>query len=454
MLRIEMSVGRTVRWLQECAFLWLLLQAVVPSSQAEERPALPTGTITDYSIIVTGNELLTGVYADGHTHFVTRTLRPLGLRCIFSVSVDDQAVDIQQALRFARDRSQLIIVTGGLGPTDSDITREVLSEYTGISLRESEEVLGDMERRYRTPRDRLRPNLRRQARVPVQGTFLKNPTGSAVGLVYELEDVVVAALPGPPRELQPMVKNELIPYLTRRFGTRRMGCSITIRFVGLGQSQIDQTMEDHIQLPAEVMQSTQFESGRVDFTFTLPENRPQDRASLERLRSELHKYLGESIYADNAETTLEECVANQFLRSGSSIALAEVGSGGSLAAGIGRTKNAKNVLAGGFVAPTENSLRRMLGVPEHGWSTASPVQRVNLIAVAVAEGVKSDWVVVVGQPQPDPQKRSQHVHVVVRQPDGDLSVRQLRWSGVSPAAQRRLVTDLLDHLRRVCVDHS
>ena len=145
---------------------------------------------------------------------------------------------------------------------------------------------------------------------------------------------------------------------------------------------------------------------------------------------------------------------NQLLEGGNRIALAEVGSGGSLAAGIGRTNNAKVVLAGGFVAPTENSLRRMLGVPEHRWSNALPVQRVKLLAETVAGSVDSDWVVVVGQPQPDSQERSQHVIVVVRRPDGDLGVRQLRWPGVSPAAQRRLVTNLLDHLRRVCVDKS
>ena len=176
--------------------------------------------VVDYSILVTGNELLTGVYPDGHTHFLTRTLRPLGLRCVGSMSVDDQAADIQQALQFACSHSRLVIVTGGLGPTDSDITREVLSEFTGIALAEHPDVLQSMEQRLNTPRDKLRANLRRQTRVPTRGTYLTNAAGSAVGLVFEAEKAIIVALPGPPRELQPMVRDALVPYLARRFGTR------------------------------------------------------------------------------------------------------------------------------------------------------------------------------------------------------------------------------------------
>ncbi len=154
---------------------------------AEDAVKQPDNRTVDYTIIVTGHELLTGVYPDGHTYFLTRTLRPLGLRCVGSMSVDDQSADIKQALQFACGRSQLVIVTGGLGPTDSDITREVLSEFTGIPLQEHPEVLQRMEQRFNTPREKLRANLRRQTRVPTRGTYLNNSSGSAVGLVFETD---------------------------------------------------------------------------------------------------------------------------------------------------------------------------------------------------------------------------------------------------------------------------
>jgi molybdopterin-biosynthesis enzyme MoeA-like protein len=147
------------------AWAGLLLGVGTCQVRAEDTVKHADNRTVDYTIIVTGHELLTGVYPDGHTHFLTRSLRPLGLRCVGSMSVDDESADIKQALQFACGRSKLVIVTGGLGPTDSDITREVLSEYTGIPLQEHPDVLQGMEQRFSTPRDKLRANLRRQTRV-------------------------------------------------------------------------------------------------------------------------------------------------------------------------------------------------------------------------------------------------------------------------------------------------
>ena len=106
-----------------------------------QRPA------TRYMIVVTGGELLAGVYPDGHTQFLTRTLHPLGLQCVGSMCVDDKRTDIEEALRFATGKAPLVIVTGGLGPTDNDITREALSAFTKIPLKENPDALKEMARR-------------------------------------------------------------------------------------------------------------------------------------------------------------------------------------------------------------------------------------------------------------------------------------------------------------------
>ena len=243
-----------VRWLV-CG---MSLAATLAAGAEPSEPIEPT---VEYMMVVTGGELLSGAYADSHTRFVTRTLRPLGFRCLGSMSVDDKRDDIQAALRFASARVGLVIVTGGLGPTDGDITRETLSDYTGVALKEHPAVLTELERRFNTPRGQLRGNLRRQTRVPSRGGYLNNPNGTAVGLVFEREleqeleqaRSVIVALPGPPRELRPMVRDELVPYLSRRFGTRLPGAALTLRFVGVGQSRIQQTFEEHAVLPPDVM---------------------------------------------------------------------------------------------------------------------------------------------------------------------------------------------------------
>ncbi|OHB73308.1 MAG: hypothetical protein A2Z25_09745 [Planctomycetes bacterium RBG_16_55_9] len=402
---------------------------------------------TRYMIVVTGGELLAGVYPDGHTQFLTRTLHPLGLQCVGSMCVDDKQADIQEALRFATGKEPLVIVTGGLGPTDNDITREALSAFTKISLKEHPDALKEMARCFGTSPDQLRSNLRRQTQVPVGGTYFKNSNGTAIGLVFERPDSVIVALPGPPSELQPMVLNELIPYLNRRFGTRLPGCSLTLRFVGLGQSQIDQTLEEHVPLPPDVTTSSQFESGRVDFTFSLPDDTPQDRARLQEIKQKIVKYLGDNIYADD-ETTLEACVIKLLEARGATLALAEVGSGGSLASALSGADSAHRVLAGAYVAPTQEKLRHLLGISDNDWiAGASDSQRAERLASVVAKTTASQWIVVVSEVRPD-EKNVGYVTVVFKPSDGSYESRRIRFSGAGESARSRLITQLLDELRR------
>ncbi len=451
-----------------CFSIWRWLPLLLPAvllqpaaagdspAAADDAPAAPSRQPLDYMIVVTGGELLSGAYPDGHTHFLTRTLHPLGLRCVGSICVDDKPHDLKEALRFATGKASLIIVTGGLGPTDNDITRETLSDFTKIPLKEHPDVLKAMARRFGGTPDRIRANLRRQTQVPTRGTYLKNSNGSAVGLVFQTAGSVIVALPGPPRELQTMVRDELVPYLSRRFGTRLPGCSLTLRFVGLGQSQIDQTLEEHVPLAPDITLSSQFSGSRVDFTFSLPGDTPQDRARLEQLKQKILEHLGDHVYADD-ETSLEQSVIKLLQERGATLALAEVHSGGSLAAGLSNAdgatavsavRSARRAVAGAFVAPTEEKLRRLLGVHGQKWpQDASNTKRVELLASAAADSTGSQWAIAVGQAHQG-NRAGRYVVVVFRLPDGRLESRQVSLRGTGQAARSRLTTQLLDQLRR------
>jgi nicotinamide-nucleotide amidase len=398
-------------------------------------------------IVVTGGELLSGVYPDGHTYFLTRTLRPLGLTCVGSMCVDDKQADLKEALRFATNKASLIIVTGGLGPTDNDITRAALSGFTEIPLKEHPEALQEMARRFQTSPAKLRSNLRRQIQVPIHGTYLKNSNGTAIGLVFERPDNVIVALPGPPRELQAMVHKELVPYLSRRFGTRLPGCSLTLRFVGLGQSQIDQTLKEHVPLPPDVTLSSQFDGSRVDFTFSLPDDTPQDRARLQDLKQKIVKHLGDNIYADD-ETSLEAHVIKLLEARGATLALIEVGSGGSLAAALSGADGADRVLAGAFVASKEDKMRRLLGVSDNEWTnSASAGQRVESLVATAAKVTASQWVIVVGEVRRD-EGNTGYVTVGFRRSGGNYESRKIRVRGSGELARSRLSTQLLNEFHR------
>lgn len=422
------------------------LLATLITLTGEEAYSAATAVTPDYFIVVTGGELLEGVYPDAHTVFLSRTLRPLGLRCAGSLCVDDIRADIQSALRFATQHAALVLVTGGLGPTPNDITRETLSEFTGISLRESEEALAAMERRFNQTRDQLRPNLRRQCLVPERGGFLKNANGTAVGLVFDLGSTNVVALPGPPRELQPMVRGELLPWLQSRFGVRAPGAALTLRFVGIGQSQIDQTIKDRVAMPPDVIITSLFEGSRVDFTFHLPGSAPDDNARLAKLGAAVRAQLGDSFYADDG-SSLEQVVLRALSGRRGRLALAEVGSGGSLAASLNAVPEAADVLAGAFAAPSEERLAELVPIPADPLREAGNAEaRTKMLAEAAASHAHADWAIAVGAT--DGPVSARQVWLVIKAGDR-WDTQRLALRDAGELGRAGLVTQALDRLRRL-----
>ena len=400
-----------------------------------------------FTIVVTGSELLDGVYADQHTYFLTRTLRPLGWRCAGSISVDDRPEDIKRALRFATEKAPLVIVTGGLGPTDTDVTRTALADFSGVELREHADVLRELERRFKTPRTDLRDNLRRQAQVPTGGSYLANQLGTAVGLVYEFPQGTIVALPGPPRELRPMVANELIPYLNRRFGTRLPGAALTLRFVGIGQSRINQTLKDQAFVPDEVVVTTQFSHGRVDYTFSFPEDKPAQRKQLEAIQRELRKRLGDYIYGSGVKS-LESHILAQLASRKQTLAIAEVGTAGELTRGLSRGADNPETLAGAYIAPTDYRLGQILDIAPAQWQRAlTGTEKARQLALAVSAACNSTWAVSVGEVQRNDAAPSE-LAIAIRTPDGQLDTHTLRFTGSLTSSQARLSTSILNLLRQ------
>lgn len=415
---------------------------------AETAPLVSTDrTPLDYMLVVTGEELLRGAFPDSHTAFITRTLHLLGCHCVGSMMVDDKREDIQEALRFASRKAKLVIVTGGLGPTVNDGTREAVAGYTGIKLAEHPEALEALERRLNQRRDDFRPNMRRQTLVPTRGTYLKNPNGTAVGLVFETEDTVIVALPGPPRELQPMVSNELVPYLRRKFGVRAPGSSLTLRFVGVGQSQIDQTMREHMTIPPDLVIGSVFERGRVDFIFALPGDRPDDRARLEKIESILREHLGEYIYAKDG-ASLEALVVKRLQDRAGSLVVAEVGSGGHLAASLNEATGIEQLLKSAYVAPTEEQMRQTLEITANDWSNCKPGdERTRELAKAAQKRTGSRFSIAIGESSTDEAGKSS-VWMAFGSGADHLEVQRIPIQGSGELAHANLVTQILDRLRR------
>lgn len=425
----------------------LLLLAGLPWLCAAEIAPTPPPR---YALLITGGELLEGAYADSHTLFLTRSLRPLGLECTRVCLVDDNADALQATLRFLTNSAELVIVTGGLGPTVNDITREALAGFAGIRLVESPEVLEQLERRFGQSRDQLRPNIRRQALVPEGGRHLANLHGTAVGLVFEARPAVIVALPGPPRELQPMATDQLVPYLRERFGLRPPGATVTLRFVGAGQSLIDQTLRDKALVPPDVKVWSQFEGGRVDFTFALPGDTDADRRRLRQLDDAIRAELPAYFYADDG-STLEQAVARHLERRQARLALAEVATGGTLSAALTAVPGFDRCYAGSRIAASEEELRRTLGIADVAWSAAgSPADRVRVLTAALQGQSTNVWSVVVGASANDPQ--GTRVWLGIAAPGNHPKVEGLPLRGGPEIGRANLTTSIVDALRRALAD--
>lgn len=398
-----------------------------------------------YMLIVTGEEILEGVYADAHTHFLTRTLKSLGFKCAGSLSVNDNRDDLLKALRFAVDRTAVVIVTGGLGPTPNDITRETISDFTGIALHEDPAAVSTLVRRFNQPSNQLRANLRRQTLVPVRGKHLKNASGTAVGLVFDSTNSLIIALPGPPRELRPMVNDELLPFFKERYSLRSLGCSMTLRFVGVGQSLIDQTLEDHVSIAQDVSIASQFQGSRVDFTFSLPGDSQDDLKRLGRLKDLIVERLANDFYAEGT-FTLEEVAVKHLQTLGNSFVIVEIGSGGRLTAALHGIEGIKKVLKGAFTATSKRHAENLLQIQREELS-ANSEEWLRRIAYSAARLTQSDLAVVVGPIQSE-SNESLFVQVGMHSSDEGWKSEQISLQGSAEVSNPDLVTRILDWLRR------
>jgi nicotinamide-nucleotide amidase len=287
--------------------------------------------------------------------------------------------------------------------------------------------------------------LRRQTLTPERGGYLKNANGTAVGLLFEGSGTVLVALPGPPRELQPMVRDELIPYLRRQFGVREFGCSLTLRFVGAGQSLIDQTIKDHVTIAPEVVITSLFEGSRVDFMFSLPGNTAADHDKLRRLEAAIREHLSPYIYASDA-STLEDVVARQVQARGGSLVVVEMGSGGSLAAALSKSGAGARVLAGAYVAATENAMATLLE-PSSANAGAATVARMKAFASVALAKAKSSFAIAVSPVEED-DKGVPSVWVVYKLAEDNWESQRLPMRDAGEITRATLTTQILDLARR------
>ena len=332
-------------------------------------------------VLNTGSELLLGQVLNTHLKFMAEAMFPLGLRVERQVTVPDGAA-IREALLETFGRADVVLITGGLGPTTDDITRDVVAEVLGLELVHDEEIMAAIAARFARREMRMSPRVELQALRPREATVLANEFGTAPGLYLPANcggkpSPHLFLLPGPPRELHPMFREKVLPILQNIAPPPKFGMRI-YRIGGLGESLVEERVgEELLALGIELGYCAR--PGEVDVrTIGAPE-------LLERAEVIIRERLGEHIVSQD-ERSMEKVVVDLLIERGATVATAESCTGGHLADRLTNVPGASAVFLEGFVTYANEAKVRALGVDAgllaaHGAVSAE-------VASAMAEGAR------------------------------------------------------------------
>jgi nicotinamide-nucleotide amidase len=344
-------------------------------------------------IIAIGSELLTPYRTDTNSLWLTERLNSIGIDVQLKTIVGDDEDCMEEAIAHALQRSDVIISTGGLGPTEDDITRKVFARVTGRQLKLDYDILENLRRRMESRGFKMTPNNERQALVPRGATVLPNPNGSAPGLRLDQEGKLIVLLPGPPRENRPMFDNFIFPELEKLSRGVRIAKRL-LKVVGLGESAMDDMIAPIYKEYRDITTTVLFTDSEIEVHLIAAADsveRAQDRIDelAEKLEDKLDKYC----YSSRGET-LEEVIGNRLRRRGYTLATAESCTGGLVAERITQTPGASNYFVGSIVSYTNEIKQRLLDVPAEMLEKHGAVS--GEVAEAMAKGVKEQTGATIG----------------------------------------------------------
>ncbi|MCC7007606.1 MAG: competence/damage-inducible protein A [Acidobacteria bacterium] len=409
-------------------------------------------------IIAVGTEMLTPHRIDTNSLFLTGQLNELGIEVRAKAIVRDDRAELATILRGALARVDLVITTGGLGPTADDVTKEAVAEVLGRPLDEDAAILAAIRARFDRRGVRMPEINRRQAQVPRGARVLPNPNGTAPGLLLDADDRLVVLLPGPPRELKPMFEAELRSWLEQRTGGRRV-LRRAIKTTGRSESQVEEIThpiysalgDEEVEITTTILATP----GQIELNLSAA------GADVDRLGRRLDEgvaalvaALGPCVFSTDGRT-LEAVVGEALRRRGWRIGAAESCTGGTLLGRLTEVPGSSAWVVGGIVAYANDVKVAQLGVPRtlidaHG-AVSEPVARAMASGVIAALGVDVG-VAITGVAGPAGGTAEKPVGTVVvalaTSAGGDPLARTHAFPGDRDAIRRHATSAALEMVRQ------
>lgn len=335
-------------------------------------------------LISVGTEILLGEILNTDAKFLAEELSKIGIDVYHQVVVGDNANRLKEALKLAASRSDVIIASGGLGPTPDDITKEVIAEFMDEELVLHEESLKRMEDYFkRMNRVMVKSNIK-QAMMPENSIVLPNNCGTAPGCIIEKNGIAVIMLPGPPSELTAMYRESVKPYLEKKTGAKLY--TKTFHIFGIGESSVAEKFSEMMEKGTNPSLAPYAKTGEVHLRLAV-KSESEDEANeiLEKTSEELRSELGEYIYSEDGKN-LNETVVELLIKNKQTISCAESCTGGLLAKMITDIPGTSEIFNESYITYANASKERILGVSHETIEENGVVSEK--VAMEMAEGVR------------------------------------------------------------------
>ncbi|MBQ4242584.1 MAG: competence/damage-inducible protein A [Lachnospiraceae bacterium] len=312
-------------------------------------------------IICVGTEILMGNIVNTNAAYISRGLAGLGVSCFYQSVVGDNDGRLSEVFEEAAKRADIVILSGGLGPTEDDLTKETVAKAMGRKLVEDEKAWKQIKKFFEKRDIKYTDNNRKQALVPEGAKVLYNKNGTAPGIIAEGENVTAILLPGPPGELIPMWDDQVVPYIKEKSDT--VFVSEMVKLCGVGESLVETELKDLIDAQSNPTIATYAKVGEVDIRVTA--SAPDEKAAGKLVKpvvKEIKKRFGSYIFTTDENVTLEAAVLQLLDENKLTLATAESLTGGMLTSRLINVPGASEVIKTGFITYSNKSKRKYLGV--------------------------------------------------------------------------------------------
>lgn len=348
-------------------------------------------------IIAIGTELLVGQIANTNAQFLSQALNDLGVDVYYHTVVGDNPRRMLESFRIAAARSELVIVTGGLGPTQDDITKEVLGQFTGRSIQMDDHALRKISDYFVARGLPMSDNNARQAMTLSGATVLPNDNGMAVGIALTERGVHWLVLPGPPREMRTMFRNYAAPWIRSQHSGLQPLYSVTLKFAGIGESLLAEQLADLIERQTDPTIAPYAKDGEVALRLsTKAASQAEADRKMKAMIEEIQNRVGRYLYATR-DVPLEQAVVEWLMDAKQTLSVAESCTGGLLGELITSIPGSSNVLMGGVISYSAKAKIEQLGVSEqtisrHGTISAETAEQM---AAGCRRLFATDWALSV-----------------------------------------------------------